>query len=108
MAALTLAERGAILATHDETWFMPALETEVRSAIGAGDSFLAGMIWALDHGAVACEALGYATAAAAATMMQTGTRLCNAQDVARAYATGERPVAAHAALRHARAACTRI
>jgi 6-phosphofructokinase 2 len=100
IVALTLAEKGALLATHDEIWFMPALKTEIRSAIGAGDSFLAGMIWALDHGAVACEALGYATAAAAATMKQPGTRLCDARDVARAYATGERPVAAYDALRH--------
>ncbi|BCG04804.1 phosphofructokinase (plasmid) [Paraburkholderia sp. PGU19] len=95
MVALTLADRGAVLATHDETWFMPALKTEVRSAIGAGDSFLAGLIWSLDHGAVASEALAYATAAAAATMKQTGTRLCDASDVASAYATGERAVRAH-------------
>ncbi|MEI5998045.1 1-phosphofructokinase family hexose kinase [Paraburkholderia bengalensis] len=94
MVALTLAEKGAVLVTRDETWFMPALKTEVRSAIGAGDSFLAGLIWALDHGAVASEALAYATAAAAATMKQTGTRLCDARDVARAYAKGERAVPA--------------
>ncbi|MBN3752227.1 1-phosphofructokinase family hexose kinase [Paraburkholderia sp. Tr-20389] len=94
MVALTLAEQGAVLTTHDETWFMPALKTEVRSAIGAGDSFLAGLIWSLDHGAVASEALAYATAAAAATMKQTGTRLCDAQDVARVYAEGERAVRA--------------
>ncbi|HWT37006.1 MAG TPA: 1-phosphofructokinase family hexose kinase [Paraburkholderia sp.] len=94
MVALTLGEKGSVLATHDETWLMPALETEIRSAIGAGDSFLAGLIWALDHGAVACEALGYATAAAAAAMKQTGTRLCDARDVARAYARGDRPVPA--------------
>jgi 6-phosphofructokinase 2 len=94
LVALTLAEKGALLATHDETWFVPALKTDIRSAIGAGDSFLAGMIWALDHGAIASEALAYAAAAASATMKQPGTRLCDARDVMRAYATGERSVAA--------------
>ncbi|ALP67131.1 MULTISPECIES: 1-phosphofructokinase family hexose kinase [Paraburkholderia] len=103
MVALTLADKGAVLATHDETWFMPALKTEVRSAIGAGDSFLAGLIWALDHGAVASEALAYATAAASATMRQTGTRLCDARDVARSYAKGDGavPTRASARPRHA-------
>ncbi|OUL72947.1 1-phosphofructokinase family hexose kinase [Paraburkholderia hospita] len=98
--AVTLAGEGALLATLDETWFMPALITEVRSAIGAGDSFLAGMIWALDHGAVASEGLAYASATAAATMKQPGTRLCDARDVVSAYAAGERPVAVHEVLRH--------
>ncbi|ACC70287.1 1-phosphofructokinase family hexose kinase [Paraburkholderia phymatum] len=92
MVALTLAEQGAMLVTHDEAWFMPALKTEVLSAIGAGDSFLAGLIWSLDHGAVASEALAYAAAAAAAAMKQTGTRLCDARDVTQAYAKGERAV----------------
>ncbi|MBP0593446.1 1-phosphofructokinase family hexose kinase [Paraburkholderia sp. LEh10] len=100
MVALTLADKGAVLATRDETWFMPALKTEVRSSIGAGDSFLAGLIWSLDHGAVAGEALAYATAAAAATMKQTGTRLCDARDVASAYAKGERAVPAQDAARY--------
>lgn len=94
MVALTLAENGALLATRDETYLMPALQTEVRGAIGAGDSFLAGMLWALDHGAVPREALGYGTAAAAATMKQPGTRLCDARDVVRAYVTGDSPIAA--------------
>ncbi|SEJ98416.1 6-phosphofructokinase 2 [Paraburkholderia diazotrophica] len=90
MVALTLAENGVLLTTRDETYCMPALKTEVRSAIGAGDSFLAGMLWALDQGAVPREALGYGTAAAAATMKQPGTRLCDARDVARAYVTENR------------------
>lgn len=93
MVAITLAGEGALLATADETFFMPALKTEVRSAIGAGDSFLAGLLWALDQGASPCEALGYAGAAAAATLRHPGTRLCEARDVNHAYATGENPKA---------------
>jgi 6-phosphofructokinase 2 len=93
MVAITLAHEGALFATSDETYLMPALKTEVRSAIGAGDSFLAGLLWALDQGASPCEALGYAAAAAAATLRQPGTRLCEARDVNHAYATGENPVA---------------
>jgi 6-phosphofructokinase 2 len=95
VVAITLGRKGALLVTSAHTHFMPAVETQVRSAIGAGDSFLAGLLWALDQDAPDCEALHYASAAAAATLQQPGTRLCDARDVIHAYANSEGPVLAN-------------
>ncbi|MDQ7976833.1 1-phosphofructokinase family hexose kinase [Paraburkholderia sp. SARCC-3016] len=97
IVAITLGSQGALLVTSRQTCFMAAVPTEVRSAIGAGDSFLAGLLWALDQGASDGEALHYAAAAAAATLRQPGTRLCDARDVVRAYAKGERPLVVNGA-----------
>ena len=58
---------------------------DVVSAVGAGDSFLAAMIWALDHDASSKEALRYAIAAGSAAVRNRGTALCDAADIVRLY-----------------------
>jgi 6-phosphofructokinase 2 len=55
----------------------------VVSAVGAGDSFVAGLALALVQGQGMAEALTLGTAAAAAAVTTPGTELCRAQDVAR-------------------------
>lgn len=83
--ALTLGARGALFATKDDVVSLPALPVDVVSAVGAGDSFLAALIWALDHDASSIEALRYAIAAGAAAVRNPGTALCDASDVVRLY-----------------------
>lgn len=83
--ALTLGARGALFATKDEIVSLPALPVEVVSAVGAGDSFLAALMWALDHDASSKEALRYAIAAGGAAVMRPGTALCDPADVAHLY-----------------------
>lgn len=83
--ALTLGSRGAVFATPEGVIGLPALPVEVVSAVGAGDSFLAAMIWALDHDADSKEALRYAIAAGSAAVRNRGTTLCDAADVVRLY-----------------------
>ncbi|PMS36654.1 6-phosphofructokinase [Trinickia symbiotica] len=83
--ALTLGGRGAILATEDRVVSLPAIPVNVVSAVGAGDSFLAAMVWALDHDANTEEALRYAIAAGCAAVMRSGTALCNPADVIHMY-----------------------
>jgi 6-phosphofructokinase 2 len=56
---------------------------QVVSAVGAGDSFVAGLALALVRGQGAEAALVQATAAAAAAVTTPGTELCRAEDVAR-------------------------
>ena len=62
---------------------MPAPSVEVNSAVGAGDAFLAGLLFSLvrDHGW--SEALVTATAAGAAVCLTPGTALCTAADTHR-------------------------
>jgi 6-phosphofructokinase 2 len=73
MIALTLGERGAILATPERQLVQPALRVPVRSAVGAGDSFLAGLVLGLARQQPAEEALRLAMATSAAAVMSRGT-----------------------------------
>uniref|UniRef100_UPI003F4945A3 1-phosphofructokinase family hexose kinase n=1 Tax=Cupriavidus necator TaxID=106590 RepID=UPI003F4945A3 len=85
MVALTLGEHGALQVTADQTLRAPALPTPVSSSIGAGDSFLAAMVWALNRHASKREAFHYGLAAASATLLSAGTGLCQRADVDRKY-----------------------
>ncbi|MBP0632862.1 1-phosphofructokinase family hexose kinase [Cupriavidus sp. AcVe19-1a] len=85
MVALTLGEQGALLVTADQTLRAPALPTPVSSSIGAGDSFLAAMVWALNRHTSKREAFHYGLAAASATLLSAGTGLCQRADVDRKY-----------------------
>lgn len=95
IVALTLGERGALLVTAEGALHAPALPVTVASAIGAGDSFVAAMIWALNRGSDVEDAFRRALAAASASLLVHGTALCDAADVERFY--GEHT--AHLALR---------
>lgn len=83
LVALSLGAEGALLVTRDEAWSAPALAIEPVSTVGAGDSFLGGLLWALDQGLSAAEALRHAVAAGAAALLSPGTDLCARKDVMR-------------------------
>jgi 6-phosphofructokinase 2 len=73
MIALTLGDRGAVLATPAERWIKPALPVRVRGSVGAGDSFLAGLVLGLARRQSPQEALRLALATGAAAVMGQGT-----------------------------------
>ncbi len=73
MVVVTLGADGALLATQDGVARMPALKGPVRSAVGAGDAFLASMVLALARGAAPTEALAWGIAAGAAAIEGVGT-----------------------------------
>ena len=83
--ALSIGSQGAVLATTDGAVELPAVPVPVASAVGAGDSFLAAMLWALDHEASSEEALRYAIAAGSAAVLKPGTALCDPADLIRLY-----------------------
>ena len=83
MVALSLGSAGAMLVTADQCLQAKALSVPVAGSVGAGDSFLAGLVWALDAGVDLHQALATAMAAGAAAVMAAGTGLCQPQDVAR-------------------------
>ena len=93
LAAEGVAERivishgadGSVMAMKSGSVFAPALKVKARSAVGAGDSFVAALIVALTRGWSDQEALRYAAAAAAATRMSPGTALFDADDVDRLF-----------------------
>lgn len=81
--AVSLGEAGAMLVTAQEAWRAQALSVPVRTTIGAGDSFVAGMLWAWLRHEPAVETLRWAVAASAAALLAPGTALCQSADVHR-------------------------
>jgi 6-phosphofructokinase 2 len=66
-----------------------AIDVPVRSAVGAGDSFLGAMVWAMTQGWPIQDAFRLATAAGAAATSNPGTTLCRKEDVLRLFAGTE-------------------
>ena len=85
LVAVTLGADGAILASREGWRRLPAFEVEARSAVGAGDSFLAAMVLKLALGRAPFEAFRYGLAAGAAAVMTPGTEMCHPADVERLY-----------------------
>lgn len=85
LVALSLGEHGALLVSDEGCWRAPGLKVPVRSATGAGDSFVGAMVWALARGADLPQALRYGVAGGSAALLTTGTGLCNKADVERLY-----------------------
>ena len=83
MVALSLGGSGAMLVTATQCLHADALDVPVSSSVGAGDSFLAALVWALDQEADLTQALATGMAAGAAAVTTTGTALCQAPDIAR-------------------------
>ncbi len=73
LVALTLGAGGALLVNRDEVLFLPAFEVETVSTVGAGDSFLAGLVYGLAQGLEPREAFRVAVASGAAATLEPGT-----------------------------------
>ena len=81
--ALSLGKDGAVLVSADRAWHAVAAGVNPVSTVGAGDSFLAGLVHALSSGSEPDHALAYAVSAGSATAMSPATKLCEAQAVER-------------------------
>lgn len=83
MVALTLGGDGALMVTKDRALKAKPMDIEVVSAVGAGDSFLGGLVWALAQGQSPDDAFRVAVAAGSAAVMSPGTELCRGGEVER-------------------------
>ncbi|WAB82486.1 1-phosphofructokinase family hexose kinase [Microcella daejeonensis] len=81
--ALTLGGDGAVLVTAEGVVEQSVPPVEVRSTVGAGDSFLAAMVLRMAQGRPLLEAFRAGVAAGTATAMSEGTGLCTRVDVER-------------------------
>lgn len=86
LVALSLGEQGAMLVSADGAWRADALQVPVKSTTGAGDSFLAAMVWGLTRKMAPVEAFRYGVAAGSAALLHAGTTLCRTDDVMRLVA----------------------
>ncbi len=85
MIAVSLGRDGAILVTAEGAIRTPALQVEACGTVGAGDSFLAGLVMGLARGLPHKRALALATAAGGAAVLRSGTAPVRKADVERFY-----------------------
>jgi len=85
VVALTLGEDGALLTWDKGSRRVIPPKVEVKSAVGAGDSFLAGMTLGLAQGRSLEEAFALGLATGTATVLTAGAELCRRDDVARLF-----------------------
>lgn len=85
VVALTLGGQGALLVSKNGSFRLEALEVEVKSVVGAGDSFLAGLTLGLVRDWSLRQAFCLGMAAATAALISPGTELCQRDDTERYY-----------------------
>lgn len=85
LVAVTLGHRGAVLARQEGATYLPALDIEARSAVGAGDSFLAAMVYGLASDWDAYEAFRYGMAGGGASVLNPGSGLAQPADIDRLH-----------------------
>jgi 6-phosphofructokinase 2 len=81
VVALSLGADGAMVISSTEHWLAPSIHVQVQTTVGAGDSFVAGMVWSLGQGDTLLKAFQYGMAAGAAALLSPGTSLSQAADV---------------------------
>ncbi len=83
LLAVTLGHDGAMLASSQGIKWLTPPEIEPKSAVGAGDSFVAGMVHGLAGGEPVDRAFALGVAAGTATVLTAGSELCRKADVMR-------------------------
>ena len=72
---------GSVMVDAHQRLFAKAAKVEVKSRVGAGDSFVGGLVLAMARGQDAASAIAFATASASAAVMTDATQLCRLEDV---------------------------
>ena len=70
---ISLGKAGALLQTAEETWLTHSPSVKEKNPIGAGDSMVGGLAWALTRGFSLKDSLGWGVACGAATASMSGT-----------------------------------
>ncbi len=83
--AVSMGKDGAMLITADEYWHVVPPNIPVKSTVGAGDSMVAGMVFALTRGMHWKNVLRYGVSCGTAATMNEGTALCKKEDVERLF-----------------------
>ena len=81
VVVVSLGAEGAILVTKDVTEFVNAPKVEKKSTVGAGDSMVGGMVWALSQNKTLKEVIQWGVSCGTAATMNEGTQLFKVEDV---------------------------
>jgi 6-phosphofructokinase 2 len=82
---ISLGAKGALWGQGDNLEHIPAPTVHQKSAIGAGDSMVAGLVHSLVKGKSLGEAIKYGVACGTAATLHPGTQLCNKEDADKLY-----------------------
>ncbi len=85
LVAVSMGERGGVLATRESATFLEAPDVETNSAVGAGDSCVAAMVYGLASGKSDEDAFRLGIAGGAAALITSGTGLATAHDIEQLY-----------------------
>ena len=80
LVCVSMGAEGALLVSARKAWLAPPLPVKVRSAVGAGDAMLAGLIHGWLHSGDPEEAFRHGVAAGTAGVMSDGTQPASAAD----------------------------
>lgn len=80
VAVISLGAQGALLVTKDGFEHVPAPTVRKKSTVGAGDSMVSGMVWALHGGKSLLEMVQTGVACGSAATMNAGTQLFKQED----------------------------
>ena len=81
IVVVSLGADGAILVTKEETHLVKAPKVEKKSTVGAGDSMVGGMVWALSQNKTLKEVIQIGVCCGTAATMNEGTQLFKVEDV---------------------------
>lgn len=82
---VSLGPEGAVLVTATQTEFVPAPTVVKKSTVGAGDSMVGAMTWALSQDKSLKEVVQWGVACGSAATMNEGTQLFNVEDARRLF-----------------------
>lgn len=78
---VSLGERGALYVTGNKFYYVSAPKVTVRGTVGAGDSMVAGMVYAIINKFKPEEILRYSAASGSAAVSLEGTEACTLEQV---------------------------
>lgn len=85
IVVVSLGPQGAVLVTATQTEFVPAPNVAKKSTVGAGDSMVGAMTWALSQNKSLKEVVQWGVACGSAATMNEGTQLFKLEDAQRLF-----------------------
>lgn len=82
---VSMGAEGAMLVTKDIQLQVKPPKVTIQSTVGAGDSMVGAMVWALSKGWELKDVLCYGVAAGTAATLNPGTELCKKEDTERIF-----------------------
>ena len=85
IVVVSLGPQGAVLVTKEVYEYVPAPNVAKKSTVGAGDSMVGGMVWALSQNKSLKEVIRWGVACGSAATMNEGTQLFKENDAKRLF-----------------------